>query len=70
MLDLNLPVEKTHEEITKFVRLIETFYCDKVFQTQVKYSELLKKSKVEPRQNALKLDKKKELEEILLNSIM
>ena len=32
LLELNLPHDKTQEEIVHFVSLIETFYCDKIAQ--------------------------------------
>ena len=69
LLELNLPAEQTQDEIVNFVRLIETFYCDKVAHLTAKERHHEKLFRKQRGANALKLLDKSDLEKAFLDSI-
>mgnify|MGYP006094383553 CR=1 FL=1 len=69
ILGLKLGETQTGEEVIKFVSMIETFYCDKVAHLNNKQKESAKKALKIRGQNSVIIDKKGELESILLDSL-
>ena len=69
LLELNLPQQRTQEEIVHFVSLIETFYCDRISQLLKNERKRERTVRRERGLQAKRISDKNELEQAFLDSI-
>ena len=68
-MELNLPHDRTFEETVSYVRMIETFYMDKMAHFRSKTDQVEKERRRERLEKSQKVERSRDLEKILDDAV-
>jgi len=70
LLEINLPKERTWAEIVNFVKMIETFYFDRIHSLTHKCKNIEKSARKERTRSTMRVAERHDLEKIFLDCVL